>query len=86
MQDQRLRGWKSSKDIVAMANSGGGALLIGIKDRVSVPLIFTTSGNYQEVGGKPKSAFTVGVVYFRHGTKSEPATSDDLQQFINQWC
>lgn len=125
------------KDIVAFANSGGGVLLIGIRDdghasgidvtdvlnfdpaditnkmfactghhfsdfkiikveregypiaaieigRVSVPLIFTTSGNYQGTDGKPKSAFTVGVVYFRHGAKSEPATSDDLQQFIKR--
>lgn len=125
------------KDIVAMANSGGGILLIGIKNdghasgydvtdvlnydpadltnkmfastghhfcdfkitsvekegcpvaaieigRVSVPLVFTISGNYQGADGKPKSAFTVGVVYFRHGAKSEPATSDDLQQFIKR--
>lgn len=123
------------KDMVAIANSGGGVILIEIKNdghpsgidvddaltfdpaditnkmfantgrhfgdfritrvekesypvaaieigRVSVPLIFTTSGNYLGDDGKQRSAFSVGVVYFRHGAKSEPATSDDLQAFI----
>lgn len=125
------------KDCVAMANSGGGILLIGINDdgqpsefdvtsilncdpanftdkmfsytgrhfsdfRVtaeerqgatiaaieigpaSIPLIFTAPGNYQTADGKQKMAFQVGVVYFRHGAKSEPGTSDDLQQFLDR--
>lgn len=125
------------KDIVAIANSGGGVLLIGVKDdghvsgndvndllnydpadltnkmfaytgrhfsdfritrverdgqpvaaieigRVSVPLVFTTPGNYVGADGKQKNAFIAGAVYFRHGAKSEPATSDDLQQFIKR--
>ena len=125
------------KDIVAMANSGGGVLLIGIRDdnshsgfnvtpildydpakvtdkvfsytgrhfsnfritkaerasqliaaleigATSIPLIFTSPGNYQGHDGKPKSAFGVGVVYFRHGAKSEPGTSEDLAQFLKR--
>jgi hypothetical protein len=125
------------KDIIAMANSGGGVLLIGLKNdgtpsgfdvspilnydpanvtnkifsytgkhfgnfrikqaqksghtlaaleigRVSVPLVFTSPGNYQGHDGKPKKAFSVGVVYFRHGAKSEVGTSDDLHVFLQR--
>lgn len=137
--DTKLRSawFEILKDIVAMANSGGGVLLIGVKDdshisghdvtdvinydpaditnkifastgrhfsefrimgvekegcaiaaievgRVSVPLVFTVSGGYPGPDGKQKFAFREGVVYFRHGAKSEPATSDDLQQFIKR--
>lgn len=125
------------KDIVAMANSGGGVLLIGVNDNghpsgfdvsqlldydladvtnklfaytgkhfskveiikaekdgqiiaaivigpTSIPLVFITVGNYQDRNGKQKSAFVTGMVYFRHGAKSEPCTSDDLQNFLNR--
>lgn len=123
------------KDIVAMANSGGGILLIGVNNegnpsghdvskllgydpadvtnklfsftgkhfgnftivsaqkenqtvaalvigQTSIPLVFTKTGNYLDKSGKQKQAFANGVVYFRHGAKSEPCTSDDLQQFV----
>jgi hypothetical protein len=125
------------KDIVAMANSGGGILLIGINDmgqpsgcdvtkfldsdpaditnklfsftgkhfgnftiisaqkenqtiaalvvgRTSMPLVFIKTGDYLDRNGKQKQAFTNGMVYFRHGAKSEPCTSDDLQQFVTR--
>lgn len=120
------------KDIVAMANSGGGYLLIGVKDDgtlseddvtpvlnldlakitdqirsytgqhfsdfriyeaqrngkriaiicikgTSIPIVFTSPGTYDVGGGKQKSAFAVGTVYFRHGAKSEPGNSNDLR-------
>jgi len=124
------------KDMVAMGNSGGGVLVIGVSDDgqssgfdvtailnydpakitdkfssytgkhfaefritkakrqeqiVAVieihgirgsPLIFTKGGNYDGPDGKPKTAFVPGYVYFRHGAKSEPGTSDDIQNFI----
>ncbi|MBS1812067.1 MAG: putative DNA binding domain-containing protein [Acidobacteria bacterium] len=125
------------KDIVAMANSGGGVLLFNVNDegkvsgqdvstilsydpakitdkifsytgrhfsefnmlavekegqmvaaleigRTSVPLVFIAPGNYQGRDGKARSAFNTGTVYFRHGAKSEPGTSDDLQQFLHR--
>src|SRR5258706_514222 len=125
------------KDIVAMANSGGGILLIGIDNegnpsghdvtkfleydpadvtnklfsftrkhfgnftivstqkenqtiaalvvgRTSIPLVFIKTGDYLDKSGKQKQAFANGMVYFRHGSKSEPCTSDDLQQFVNR--
>jgi hypothetical protein len=125
------------KDIAAMANSGGGLLLIGVNDdgtpanvdvsgvlsfdpanltnklfsftgkhldnfsiypserdgaeiaviqvnRVSFPIVFTSPGTYTVENNKQKTAFSVGVVYFRHGAKSEPGTSDDLVDFIKR--
>lgn len=125
------------KDIVAITNSGGGVILIGVNDdgvaasgnisdllkidpanvtnkifsytgthfhhfefrkvsksgievcgiligSVDVPLVFTKPGTYELADKKQKNAFSVGTVYFRHGAKSEPGTSDDLRQFITR--
>ncbi len=120
------------KDVVAMANSGGGLIVFGVNDdgtpsasdltalaavdpaaiadkitkytdehlvgvRVStterrerpvvvvevlgvpVPLVFTDPGTYDIGGGKQRTSFGRGTVYFRHGAKSEPGTADDLR-------
>jgi hypothetical protein len=125
------------KDIVAMANSGGGVILVGLFDNgnpsgfdvapilnvdpadltnrifsytgqhfsefrisaiqkggtriavvevgsVPIPIVFNKVGNYQGQNGKPKIAFQLGSVYFRHGAKSEPCTSDDLKSFLHR--
>jgi hypothetical protein len=125
------------KDVVAMANSGGGAIVVGVADdgnpshadvsrvisidpadltnkiykytginfhgfemagclageaqvcvikvdTAAVPIVFTKVGTYESVPGKQKNAFSGGAVYFRHGAKSEPATSDDLRQFVER--
>ncbi len=48
------------------------------------PIVFTKVGTYESVPGKQKNAFTMGAVYFRHGTKSEPATTDDLRAFVER--
>ncbi len=125
------------KDIVSMANSGGGCLLIGVKDNgrpsgsdiaevltldaakitdkiakytdrqfagfdiseleraghriaalrvngVCVPMVFVKPGTYDAGGGKQKTAFAKGTVYFRHGAKSEPGNSDDLRRSLER--
>jgi hypothetical protein len=125
------------KDITAMANSGGGRILVGISDdgmpsgadlsqllnvdladvvnkirgftdvnfsaltirtanyagaiiaEISIqaaptPLVFGKSGNYADANGKQQCAFRQGMLYIRHGPKSEPATSDDLRSMIQQ--
>lgn len=125
------------KDIIAMANSGGGYLLIGVKDdgtlsefdvtlvlnldpakitdqvrkyteqqfsqfeiyeaqrngkkiaiisvkASSIPIVFTSPGTYNVDGGKQKTAFGTGTVYFRHGAKSEPGNTNDLRHALER--
>lgn len=125
------------KDIVALANSGGGILVFGldsagkltnesidalaredpadIVNRVakyidsptfeiessefkkqgkklhaiivsgaSIPHIFQKPGTYDAGGGKQKTAFGYGTIYFRHGAKSEPGNSADLRAIVER--
>ena len=55
------------------------ALLVGAVD---VPLVFVKPGTYEVTlnNGKAqqKNAFSVGTIYFRHNSKSEPGNRDDL--------
>jgi len=48
---------------------------------VEIPIVFTKPGTYDIGGGKQKTAFSQGTIYFRHGSKSEPANRDDLQSW-----
>src|SRR5262249_4452179 len=50
----------------------------------SIPIVFTSPGTYDVGGGKQKTAFSKGTIYFRHGAKSEPGTSHDLQVAIER--
>jgi hypothetical protein len=129
------------KDFVAMANSGGGLIVFGVRNNgtaapgsvrsilaldpavitdkvarytgvqfsdfqvhkakrgsksvavieigaaVDAPIAFTQVGTYTLSGeGKQqqKTAFSKGTVYFRHGAKSEPGTTEDLRAFIER--
>lgn len=125
------------KDIVAMANTGGGVILIGLDNGgvpskvdvqavlkvdhatlvdkirkytgsqfsdveihetkkqseqiavfevsgVKVPLVFQNVGTYEISPGKQKTAFSRGTVYFRHGAKSEPGTTEDIRMVIER--
>ena len=125
------------KDIVAMANSGGGCLIFGVRDDGTpsdwdpqhllaldpakltdriykytardvagfqivprkrrgalvailvvdegwVPLVFAKPGTYSLGDNRQKTAFSQGTVYFRHGAKSEPATTDDIAEFLHR--
>jgi len=51
---------------------------------VSIPIVFRKPGTYEIGGGKQRSAFSVGTVYFRHGAKSEPGTSDDIRRVLER--
>ncbi|MCU9839301.1 ATP-binding protein [Ruegeria sp. WL0004] len=51
---------------------------------VSVPLVFAKVGTYQIDSSTQKTAFSKGTVYFRHGSKSEPCTRSDLEDFLNR--
>jgi len=125
------------KDIVAISNSGGGVIVIGLDDHGSpinsdisllleldpaqftdkihkytgyqfsqfalMPceklgarlfaicireapfiLIFEKPGLYDVGGGNQNVAFRDGMIFFRHGAKSEPANNDDLHYWVDQ--
>jgi len=125
------------KDIVAMANSGGGSIVLGVKNdgtlsgwnpfqllsfdpakivdkiarytgqqfseftiqesqragkrvavievqAVAVPMVFVRPGTYDIGSGKQKTAFGAGALYFRHGSKSEPAAPEDLKACVQR--
>lgn len=135
---QSAREWcELVKDLVALANSGGGVIVIGLDSSgsptglpvdaacatdpadvgnkvskytgqanldfemfrleksghqlaafvipaVAIPLVFVKPGTYDVGGGKQNTAFGVGTVYFRHGAKSEPGTSDDIRRVVER--
>ncbi len=125
------------KDVVAIANSGGGIVLFGvnnrgeptgqdlsdlraidpatISDRIcqytgthvteveiceaekarhelvgwlikpsATPTVFAQPGTYAVEGGKQRTAFGRGTVYFRHGAKSEPGTTEDIANALER--
>ena len=125
------------KDIVAFANSGGGALVLGANDDgspagvdaspylgidpaditnkvaaytgyefaefeitpverngctlalfaifgVATPMVFVQNGAHRGEGRRRRPAFAKGSVYFRHGAKSEPGTSEDLRLWLDR--
>lgn len=126
------------KDIIAIANSGGGIIVFGLTDDgepaghdltdlealdsakiadkiykytlvhftdflihkceksghrlvaliirgVSIPIVFQKAGTYDVGDGKQKTAFSAGTVYFRHGAKSEPGTTEDLRRSFERY-
>jgi hypothetical protein len=69
-------------DIVSDVRHGKAVAVIDIKGS-DIPVVFTAHGGYEAPGGKgQKAAFVKGSVYFRHGAKSEPGTTDDLREAI----
>jgi hypothetical protein len=50
----------------------------------SIPHVFEQPGTYDIGGGKQKSAFGLGTVYFRHGAKSEPGTTEDIRASMDR--
>jgi hypothetical protein len=55
-----------------------------ILEQSPVPILPVRPGTYEKEHGKPESAFAKGVFYYRHGAKSEPGTTYDLEKVINR--
>jgi hypothetical protein len=51
---------------------------------VSPLLVFTKVGTYEVEQAKQKTAFSLGTIYVRHGSKSEPILRSDLHAWINR--
>jgi hypothetical protein len=62
---------------------GGRATAIAV-DAASAPLVFAKLGRYRDPGGREHVVFPRRALYFRHGAKAEPATGDDVRDFIKR--
>lgn len=62
----------------------GAPVIVLVVSSVSIPIVFTAPGTCEVGGGKQKTAFSKGTVYFRHGAKSEPGTSEDLRAALTR--
>jgi Schlafen, AlbA_2 len=62
----------------------GAKLLAFVVQPVTIPIVFQKPGTYEVGGGRQKSAFAMGTVYFRHGAKSEPGTTEDMRNAIQR--
>ncbi len=69
---------------VLTAEKDGRELGLFVVGEVEIPMVFIKPGTYPIAGGKQKTAFAQGTIYFRHGAKSEPGTRDDLQKVIER--
>jgi len=63
---------------------GSSTVVCLIIEHVMIPIIPVRPGTYDKDGTKQDSAFSTGVFYFRHGAKSTPGTSHDLEKVINR--
>jgi hypothetical protein len=63
-----------------LTRDGRPSTAIIVEEVRNAPLVFTRSGR---VGGE-HVAFVRGGLYFRHGSKSEPATGADVRDFIKR--
>jgi Putative DNA-binding domain len=72
-------------EISEVVRNGSRVAVIAVGPSLDAPIAFTRAGTYPDPGKKyPKTAFAKGTVYFRHGAKSEPATTADLRRFIDR--
>lgn len=69
---------------IRVLDKDGHTLFAFIIQPVSVPIVFQKPGTYDIGSGKQRAAFSVGTVYFRHGAKSEPGTTDDIRLVIER--
>jgi len=66
------------------AEKCGSQIAVIVVRQPDYPVVFSKPGTYAVSGGKQKSAFSQGSVYFRHGAKSEPGVTDDLRRFLER--
>jgi len=58
----------------------GHQIALMVIDSSSIPIVFKKPGTYSAGEKQQKTAFKEGSVYFRHGAKSAPGNTEDLQR------
>jgi hypothetical protein len=79
------------RDVVAMANSGGGVILLdafdvaGIPDEIADFEVRRIDDRFALIVGEAASPIVLdGVVWVRRGTKTAPATTQDLDEILRR--
>jgi hypothetical protein len=67
-----------------VSRGGREATAIVVEGAVFTPIVFTRHGRFKAPDGSDHTAFARGGLYFRHGAKSEPATGEDVRDFIKR--
>jgi hypothetical protein len=76
----KYTGYQFSEFELTICEKTGQNLIAIVIQNVPIPIVFEKTGSYEIEGGKTKTAFNNGTVYFRHGAKSEPGNLYDLQR------
>ena len=69
---------------VTEASKLGHKLLAWLVGPAGMPMVFGKPGTYPVEGGKQNTAFSRGTIYFRHGAKSEPGTTEDIARALER--
>jgi len=88
MLEIRLQGIREPQSLefeIVEAHKEGQPVIAFLIHAVPVPLVFERPGQYDIGGGKQKTAFSTGTVYFRHGAKSEPGSTSDIRIAIEHY-
>jgi hypothetical protein len=68
----------------AVTRGGRPSTAVVVDEVRNTPLVFVRQGRYRDAAGVEHVAFARGGLYFRHGAKSEPATGEDVRDFIRR--
>jgi len=80
----KYTGWHDPQIEIRKVDRGNCRLPAFLIESAGYPVPFERPGTYNAGDGKQKSAFGIGTVYFRHGSKSEPATSADIHSAFDR--
>jgi hypothetical protein len=81
----KYTGWMNADVRLVEREFEGDAVLCFMIGAANLPIVFTKPGTYQvPPNNQQKTAFSQGTVYFRHGAKSEPGTTEDLRLFLER--
>jgi hypothetical protein len=85
---ERLEGYTEPEfegfTVDAVTRGGRPSAAVIVDEVRNTPLVFVRQGRYRDASGVEHVAFARGGLYFRHGAKSEPATGEDVRDFIRR--
>jgi len=70
--------------VESLTRGGRPATAVVVEEARNTPLVFARQGRYGDALGAEHVAFVRGGLYFRHGARSEPATGEDVRDFIRR--